>query len=82
MSDGKPQTISITREELYEQVWTTPMRRLCAGFGLSDVGLAKVCKANDIPRPPAGYWAMHERGKAPPRAPLPDRSDLCGFRKI
>jgi hypothetical protein len=71
MSNSKPQAIILTREELYEQVWTTPMRRLCVNFGLSDVGLANVCKANDIPRPPPGYWAKHERGKAPPRPPLP-----------
>jgi hypothetical protein len=63
------------REELYEQVWATPMRKLAAAYGLSDVGLAKVCKKHQIPRPPVGYWAKKEFGKALPRPPLPRCDD-------
>ena len=50
-------TIELTREELYERVWTTPMRKLAVEFGLSDVGLAKVCRRHKIPWPARGYWA-------------------------
>lgn len=64
-------TVRITRSELYEQVWTTPMRKLAAQYGLSDVGLAKTCERHQIPRPPVGYWAKKEAGKAPPRPALP-----------
>ena len=67
----------LTRAELYEQVWTTPMRRLASQYGLSDVGLAKICKKLDIPRPPVGYWAKKEVGKAPPRPKLPNADDHC-----
>lgn len=67
--------ISVSREDLYKQVWTTPMRRLAKEYGLSDVGLAKVCKSLEIPRPPVGYWAKIEAGKAPPRPPLPKNTD-------
>ena len=42
--------IHITRETLCEQVWTVPMSRLAQTYGLSDVGLAKLCKKHDIPR--------------------------------
>lgn len=76
MSTTSERVINITREELYERVWATPMRRPCTEFDLSDVGLAKVCKVNDIPRPPAGYWAKREHGKALARPPLPNRPDL------
>ena len=62
----------LTRTELYEQVWTTPMRRLAPQYGLSDVGLAKICKKLNIPRPPVGYWAKKEVGKAPARPKLPE----------
>lgn len=68
MSD---KTVRITRSDLYEQVWTTPMRKLAARYGLSDVGLAKTCERHQIPRPPVGYWAKKEVGKAPPRPALP-----------
>ena len=30
------QTVNITRHELYEKVWKTPMRKLASEFGLSD----------------------------------------------
>lgn len=32
----------LTREGLYTQVWSIPMRTLAANYGLSDVGLAKI----------------------------------------
>ena len=41
--------VELTREELYKRVWSTPMSKLAADFGLSDVGLAKVCKRHKIP---------------------------------
>ena len=44
MSDGKPQVVRLTREELYDQVWRTPMRLLARSCGISDVGLAKGCR--------------------------------------
>jgi hypothetical protein len=36
--------ITISREELYDKVWTTPIQKLSKEFGLSDVGLGKVCR--------------------------------------
>jgi len=68
-------TVKVSREELYDQVWKTPMRTLANRYGLSDVGLAKTCKSHDIPRPPVGYWAKKEVGKAPPKPPLPLNDD-------
>ena len=47
----------ISRKELYEQVWTEPMSTLAKRYCISDVGLAKICKRNGIPRPGRGYWA-------------------------
>lgn len=67
----------LTREELYERVWSTPMRHLAAEFGLSDVGLAKLCERHKIPRPSRGHWAKVERGKRVqqrPLAPIDDKS--------
>ncbi|QDU15074.1 hypothetical protein CA11_28930 [Gimesia maris] len=46
MSDTK-----LSRQQLYEQIWSVPASRLATEFGLSDVGLAKLCKRHDIPRP-------------------------------
>ena len=68
----KRETVEFDREKLYEEVWTTPMSRLAPQYGLSDVGLAKVCKRLKVPRPPQGYWVKKQYGKKlPKRPPLP-----------
>lgn len=64
-----------TREELYDQVWTTPGSKLATQFGLSDVGLSKICKKHRIPRPPPGYWVRVQHGATIRRAPLPNLTD-------
>jgi hypothetical protein len=58
------QKITLTREELYEKVWTTPMLTLAAEFGFSDRGLAKLCGRHRVPVPPRGYWARFQVGEA------------------
>jgi hypothetical protein len=67
--------IRLTRIELYEKVWATPMRTLAKEFGMSDVGLAKVCRKHNIPVPPVGYWRRKETGYKVKRPPLPPAKD-------
>ena len=74
MSIDSRDSLKLTRQQLYDQVWSTPMRTLAQQYGLSDVGLAKVCKKHDIPRPPVGYWAKLQHGKPVEQPPLPDSS--------
>lgn len=64
----------ISRHELYEKVWETPMTKLSAQFNISDVGLAKICKKHNIPRPPRGYWAKRAVGQRVKKTQLPNRS--------
>lgn len=63
-------TVKLTREELYEKVWTTPVQKLAADFGFSDVGLAKLCRRHQVPVPPRGYWARLQAGQKVKRTPL------------
>lgn len=65
---------NISRETLYELVWTTPVKTLAAQHGISDVAFAKTCKQHDIPLPPRGHWAKLEAGKKVYRQPLPERA--------
>jgi hypothetical protein len=37
------------REKIYEEIWSEPIQRVCKRYGISDVGLAKVCKKLNIP---------------------------------
>lgn len=61
----------LTREELYELVWSEPMSRLAPKYGLSDVGLKKTCKRMRVPTPGLGYWRRKERGYTVRKTPLP-----------
>lgn len=63
--------MQISRSDLYERVWTSPLKKLAAEFGISDVGLAKSCRRHAIPTPPMGHWTSVEHGKGYPRLPLP-----------
>lgn len=62
-----------TRKELYELVWSQPMKTVAASVGISDVALAKHCKKADIPVPSRGYWARKQAGKSVTRIALPPR---------
>lgn len=62
---------TLTREELFKLVWTTPMSKLAVRFGVSDVALANTCAASDIPRPGRGYWQQLAFGQKPDKERLP-----------
>lgn len=62
------------RQELYDLVWTTPMKTLAAQLGISDVGLKKTCARANIPTPDRGYWAKREAGKPTVQIALPRRA--------
>jgi hypothetical protein len=55
--------VEVTREELYRQVWQTPMQRLAQQYGITGNGLAKICDRLNVPYPPRGYWAKVAAGK-------------------
>ena len=61
----------ITREELYEAVWSESVQSLAKTLGISDVGLAKICKKLNVPRPGRGYWAKPSAARKLLRKPLP-----------
>ncbi len=72
----------VSREELYEMVWKTPMVKLAKEFGLSDVALAKTCRRHNVPRPPRGYWTKLDAGKKVERIPLPREKDDMKIRLV
>lgn len=65
MSDDttRKQPVEVSRDDLYRQVWQTPMSRLAVQYGISGNGLAKICERLNVPYPPRGYWAKKEAGK-------------------
>jgi hypothetical protein len=67
--------VTVSREELYKQVWETPMSGLARTYGISRSGLAKVCSRLKVPYPPRGYWAKKAAGKKVIQYRLPEREE-------
>lgn len=63
----------LSRRQLYDLVWSEPLRSLSARFGISDVALKKTCQRARIPTPERGYWAKKEGGQKTVVPPLPER---------
>lgn len=64
---------SFKRLELYNLVWSEPMRDIAVCFEISDVGFAKACRKASIPVPPRGYWNKKKAGHRVAAFPLPPR---------
>ncbi len=70
-----PDPIVLKREDLYKEVWSTPILQLAEKYDISDVALAKICRKMCIPRPPRGYWAKFANGQSIRRSPLKSLPD-------
>lgn len=68
---GMAPTVTLTRQQLYDLVWSKPMTTIAAEFGVSSVAFAKNCTRLDVPRPGRGYWQQLASGLNPEREPLP-----------
>lgn len=67
MRDNNPDGSSavkttLTREELHQLVWSTPMNVLAERYGVSEKTLCKICSIHLVPAPPVGYWENLSEG--------------------
>ncbi len=60
MQEQNSEIIVLSRQELYDRVWSRAVRTVAPELGVSDGGLKNICKRLDIPTPPLGYWAKKE----------------------
>lgn len=51
------------RQLLLDEVWREPVLTVAPRYGLSDVGLKKLCSKLQIPTPGRGHWAKLKAGK-------------------
>lgn len=72
----------VSREQLYELVWSKPMLRVAEDFGVSSSYMARVCTELRVPRPAQGYWTRVEFGSTPQRTSLPPAraGDVCSWQ--
>lgn len=66
---------TVSRKELYELVWSKPMIKVAADYGVTGTALKKVCDRHKIPTPERGYWAKLEYGKQVNKAALPSLTE-------
>lgn len=65
--------VTLSRQALYDLVWSRPRTVLAKEFGVSDVAIRKHCVRENIPAPPPGYWAKLKTEHKPRQVPLPIR---------
>lgn len=65
--------VILTAQELYDLVWSRPVSEVAKEYGLSDVGLAKLCRRHGIPLPERGYWQKKRSGRRVKQVALPER---------
>jgi hypothetical protein len=70
------------REELYRDVWETPMSKLTEKYGVSNVMIGKVCRKLTIPVPGRGYWARKAAGQSITIKPLPQIKNLPVIQRV
>jgi hypothetical protein len=66
-----PQSIEMTRQLLYDLVWSRSMGDAAASIPMSHASLKKVCSKYQVPVPPQGHWRKSSTRQATDRVPLP-----------
>jgi hypothetical protein len=66
-----PQSIEMTRQELYDLVWSRSVAAVAAGIPMSHLSLKRLCLKHQVPIPPLGHWRKSSTRQATDRVPLP-----------
>ena len=67
--------MELSREQLYEMLWSNGVGKTEGALGLKQAELKKLCETHQIPRPSSAYWSAFHLGKSPGKTPLPPSSD-------
>ncbi len=63
--------IVLTREELYDLVWSKSISKIAKEFQIEPQRLKEICKENEIPLPSRGHWSKVRFKKKVVKTPLP-----------
>jgi hypothetical protein len=66
-----PQSIEMTRQQLYDLVWSRSMGDAAASIPMAHVTLKKLCVKHQVPVPPQGHWKKSSPRQAADKVPLP-----------
>lgn len=68
------EAISLSRKNLYEEVWTKPLSNLCMYYDISEEGLGAICRRLNVPIPEKSHWRKLSQGKKTHLEPFPEKS--------
>ena len=72
----------MTRQDIYEAVWASPVTEVAARLKLSPGTLRNACRAADVPVPGRGHWVRASIGKASATPKLTgNRDERIALRK-
>jgi hypothetical protein len=66
-----PQSIEMTRQQLYDLVWSKSVAAVAASIPMSHVNLKRLCLKHQVPIPPLGHWRKSSTRQAADKVPLP-----------
>ena len=61
----------LSRQELYDLIWSTPIDKVAADFGVAEATVKNHSNNRNIPRPTPRYWRAIAAGGNPRKKPLP-----------
>ena len=64
------QAVKMSREQLYNELWEISAVGVSKKYGVTYAVLLRICRENDIPIPPSGYWTQLRYGKSVSKTPL------------
>ena len=67
-----PLKFSITRQELYDLVWSQQLGLAADELGIKKTDLRYLCLGNKVPRPSSLFWRHKDIGKPEEPTPLPE----------
>lgn len=76
------ETITLTRQQLFDLVWTESLSSLSKKYVISFDELKKFCKNNNIPIPQKDYWSKLKFNKPYNRIKLPELSSEKSIKLI
>lgn len=64
--------MGVTRQTLYEEIWTEPITKVSKRYGVSDSFFIRILQRLNLHRPSMGYWSKLAVGKLLTKRELPD----------
>ncbi len=70
MSDSR-KLKDLSRQQLYDLIWSTPVAKVAADYGVSEAVVKYHCNNRNVPRPTKRHWVNLAAGITPRKKPLP-----------